>query len=550
MKPRDYQQQLITGALELWRTFRRIAMVLGTGGGKTVIFSHIAGLARESGKPVLVLAHRRELIEQAADKLRQVNPAARIGIMMGTRKQWRAEVVVGSVQTCKNTAALGLLKAAGFGLIIIDECHHAPADSYVTILRELGAYDEGGPLVLGVTATLDRADNLALNSVFEEVVDPTIGLRELIKRGWLVPPRGIRVRVQGLDLSKVKSVGGDLDAGQSARALHDALAPAAIARAYLDRAHGRRALCFMPTVALSQEMAQVFAEHGVRAEHVDGTTPGEQRDLAVKRSREGDIDVLCNVSLFNEGTDMPWIDALILGQPTKSAVRYTQTIGRGVRLHPGKKDCVVLDVVGVTGKHRLTTLDNLDGAEREADLDDELSLYEDDWTEEVDEVPAEAEPLLAEPVGEQAPADPYGADGDLDHELVDLFGSAHASWLRTPGGTWFIAAGPQHFVFLFAEDDGTYHVQAKPRAGGNAIGLQWGMEIGYAMAWGEQYVEQTPMWGLGRDAKWREGAPGKQLIDKARSFGVLPLPYRRGMISRGELSDRVAVAEASAVLDA
>lgn len=544
MKPRPYQQQLIDGSLELWRSLRRIALVLATGGGKTVIFSVIIALCCRSGKPALVLAHRKELIDQAVKKLHDVSPGLRVGVFKGTRKQWRADVVVASVATAKSDAALRLLKAAGFGLIVIDECHHSVADTYVKVLRELGAYAPGGPLVLGVTATLTRADGLALGTVFEGVVEPTIGLRDLIRQGWLVPPRGVRVRIAGLDMSRVRQLSGDLDRAQLAAAMHDALAPTAIARAYLDRAKGRPTLAFLPTVALSKEQAEAFNEQGVRALHVDGTMLDDERDAAIDAFREGQVDVLCNVGLFAEGTDMPWVSCVILGRPTKSPIVYTQQVGRGVRLHPGKTDCIVMDVVGVTGKHRLATLANLDGADRAEELDDELALYEEEWTDE------ELPPVVDDQRDSAPPDDvpSQGVDGPLEHELVDLFGSAHASWLRTPGGVWFLAAGPDHLVYLDARDDGRYDVRSRHRDGSvmdrAIVVLRDDVEIGYAMAWGEEYVEGRPMWGMGRDAKWRDERPTAKLLAEARWLGL----GRTG--TRGEVFDRVAVAQAARLLDA
>jgi superfamily II DNA or RNA helicase len=543
VKPYPYQQQQIDGALALWQQgHRRIANVLGTGGGKTVIFSHVAKLALAAGKPALVLAHRKELIEQAADKLRQVNPGARIGIFKGKLKQYRAEIVVASVQTACTEAGLNLLKAAGFGLIVVDETHHAVADSYMRVLRHLGAFDEAGPLVLGSTATLDRADGLALGALFEAVVDPVIGLRELIKMGYLVPPRGVRVKIAGLDLGRVRSTAGDFDNARLAAAMHDALAPAAIARAYVEHAAGRPAIAFLPTIGFSVEQVNAFAEVGVRAVHLDGTTSDDERTLQLKRHRAGELDVLCNVGLFTEGTDLPYVSAVILGRPTQSPTLYTQMVGRGVRMHPGKRDCIILDVSGVTSKHRLATLANLDGADRAEDLDDELALYEAEWTDEQE--PADAEP--APPPEPKEPEEITGADGPLDHELVDLFGSAHAAWLQSAKmGTWFLPAGPDTFIWLGGPygDRQQYDICWISKDGKREGTLVEGMEIGYAMAWGEEYVERTPMWGGGRDAKWRSLKPTAKLLAQARTLGV----DRSG--PRGEVFDRVAIAEASRLLD-
>lgn len=537
---RPYQREWVRGADALWYAGRRrIAGVMATGGGKTPTFSTIADRAVAVGGSVLVLAHRTELIEQAADKMRQVNPAARVGILQGRRKEYRAQVVVASVQTASRDNALTLLRTVAWALIVIDECHHAAADTYVKILRELRAYEANGPLVLGVTATLDRADGLALSSVFEDVITPRIGMIDLIKLGFLLPPRGIRVRVEGLDLGKVREVAGDLDKGALARYMHDALAPAAIARAVLEHAPGRAGVAFMPTVALSKEQADVFNQHGIPAAHVDGAMPRHERARIVEENRLGKTLILCNVDVFTEGTDMPhW--SLVIPKMTKSTNSYIQQVGRGVRPHPGQVDCVVLDATGVTGKHRLVTYANLDGAERVEDLDPDLAAYEED--EEIVKTVNDPEP--AEPELSQ------GADGPLHAEMVDLFGASHTAWNQTHAGVWFLST-PNEFVYLWQQDSGCdpgrYVIRWTTRGTG-----AWGeipdtrnLELGYAMAWGEQLAARAPVLGLGKDAKWREGKPSATLLRKARAAGIAdPSQY-----NRGRLDDLVNQHEASRLLD-
>src|SRR5690349_13252803 len=440
MRLRGYQTELVNGSLKLWREgFRRIAMVMATGGGKTPTAMTLAELSLAADLPVLWLAHRTELIDQAVDKAEQVAPGRRIGRMQATTKQYRAELVVGSVQTCSTVTSLNLLKSRRWGLIVVDETHHIAAETYQRILCELGAFEPDGPLVLGVTATLDRADGLALGNTFEAVVDPRIGLIDLIRHPdgpYLVPPRGIRVLIDGLNLDKIRRVAGDFNSGHLGRAMSDAMAPAKIVEAWIEHAKGRPTCAFLPTVAFSIEQAQAFNDAGFVAVHLDGTTPAAERARVLEEFRAGTVDVLCNVNLFTEGTDLPSIACVILGAPTSSSNRYQQQVGRGLRLYPGKNDCVILDVTGVTRRHKLATLVNLGGADRPEEVPDDLLMYEEDDlapTVDVDEPDA----------GEGGEAEQVEyADGPLTHELIDLFGQAHSAWLRTPGGTWFVPAGP------------------------------------------------------------------------------------------------------------
>jgi len=498
---RSYQQQVCDGAVCLWRAGRRrIAAVVATGGGKTVIFSHVAEMCLAAGAPVLVLAHRTELIDQAIEKIEKVAPHRHIGRLQGKVKQYRAEVVVGSIQTASTKATLTLLKLRRWGLIVIDETHHAAAESYLRVLRELGAFDGDGPLVLGVTATLDRGDGRALGEIFEEVVEPQLGLIDLIRHPegpFLVPPRGVRVKIAELDLARVKRVAGDFNSGALGAAMSAAMAPQKIVEAWQKHAPGESTIAFLPTVALSIETAAAFNEAGTPAVHLDGTTPEKVRSDAIDAYQRGEILILCNVGLFTEGTDLPRTGCVILGRPTSSTSLYQQMVGRGLRLYPGKSFCWILDVTGVTGRHRLATLATLDGAPRPEDIPDDLLMYLDDEDAEP-EVPDD-EPDEPEPV--------TYADGDLAHELVDLFGESQINWLLTDSGTWFVPAGNAGFVYIRpAEQRGLvdlrYYSNGRTSNKGHGV-LQEALPIMDAMAAGDRYVSSNPMWMADRGGRWR-----------------------------------------------
>lgn len=536
MKLRPYQTELVEGMLAEWRKgHRRIAAVMATGGGKTPTAMTVAEMSLSAGWPVLWLAHRTELIDQAIDKAQQVAPGRRIGRLQGTAKQYRAEIVVGSIQTASTKATLPLLATRRWGLIVIDETHHATADTYMRVLRELHAFDAAGPLVLGVTATLDRADGRALGDVFEAIVEPRIGLIDLIRHPegpFLVPPRGVRVKIAELDLGRVRRVAGDFNSGALGKAMSDALAPKKIIEAWREHADGTPTVGFFPTVAFSIEQAEAFRAEDIAAVHLDGTTPAADRAKALDDFRAGRITVLCNVGLFTEGTDLPSIGCVILGRPTSSSTLYQQMVGRGLRLHPGKRFCWILDVTGVTGRHRLATLASLGGAPGEEEIPDELLMYEEDAEEAV----APAEPSSTSDASPESEEVTY-ADGLLEHELVDLFGEAHSTWLRTPGGVWFVPV-PDGFIYLSPAMSGTadrfdlrWHVAHLNQAGPRNGLIQADMEIGYAMAAGDAYIAERPMWQADREAPWRS---------RRRADGR----------TAGEHRDAQAVARAATLLDA
>lgn len=506
---RSYQQDLVRGIVGEWaKGYRRTAAVMATGGGKTPTGMVVCNLCFDAGLPVLWLAHRTELIDQAIDKARQVAPGRRIGRLQGRDKQYRAELVIGSVQTASTPTTLALLRTRQWGLIVIDETHHATAATYVKVLNELGAFTSDGPRVLGLTATLDRSDGQALGQIFESIVEPRIGLIDLIRHPegpFLVPPRGIRVKIQGLDLGRVKRVAGDFNSGALGAAMSAAMAPQKIVEAWVEHAKDVPTVAFLPTVAISIEQAQAFNDAGHVAVHLDGTTPAGERAKALEAFRRGEITVLCNVGLFTEGTDLPSIGCVILGRPTSSASLYQQMVGRGLRLHPGKRFCWILDVTGVTGKHKLATLASLSGADNPEETPDDLLMYEED-----DLAPLPAEVVEADTDDGDEPEPIEYADGELAHELIDLFEQSHTSWLRTPGGVWFVPAGSTGFVYL-ARTPGSadrYDVrwsvahpnQAQPHSGP----IQENMEIGYAMAAGDAYVAERPLWMAERDAPWRK----------------------------------------------
>lgn len=518
---RDYQQELVAGSVDLWRRgHRRIAMVLPTGGGKTPTAMHLAEMSLGAGRPVLWLAHRTELIDQAIDKAEQVAPGRRIGRLQARTKEYMADLVVGSVQTASTPGSLNLLRSRRWGFIVIDETHHVAAVTYQRVLRELRAFEPDGPLVLGVTATLDRSDGLSLGATFEAVAEPRIGLLDLIKRGYLVPPRGIRVRIEGLDLRVVRRVAGDFSGAALGAAMSAAMAPQRIVEAWAEHAKGRPTVAFLPTVAISIEQAEAFRQAGYTAAHLDADTGADARADALASFRRGEIDVLCNVGLFTEGTDLPSIGCVILGRPTSSSGLYMQMLGRGLRLHPGKRNCIILDVCGVTGRHKVATLASLAGADSPEDIPDDLLMYEEDLTGDEDAPEAEDKGADA----------PEYADGSLEHELIDLFGQSHSAWLRTAGGIWFLPAGSHGFVYLADRGDDRYALCWHNGDQGDVI--QDSMEIGYAMAAGDEYVAARPMWQAERDAPWR--------LQPARGAGGR---------TRGELHDEKMTARASRILD-
>jgi superfamily II DNA or RNA helicase len=536
---RDYQTAAIQATREAWAGgVRRAAVVLPTGAGKTVVFAHTAAVMHARGVRTLVLAHRDELIEQAAAKLRAVAPTLMIGIVKGSRREIHGrDVIVASVQSLARAERRAELARAGVRLVIVDEAHHAVANTYMAVLRDLGCFEADpmqGAYALGVTATLGRADRVALGQVWEDVVYRR-DILDMIREGYLVNAKGVRVRVDGLDLAAVKRRHGDYADKALGEALHASLAPKAIARAYGEHAADRQGILFAPTVESAHEMAEAMREAGFVTETVHGAMPtAERRDILARFAR-GEVQVIANCMVLTEGFDAPWCSAVVIARPTSSAPLYIQMAGRALRPHPGKKDALILDVVGVTGKHRLASVADLAGADRVEALPDDLAEYD-----EIDLLGLTEEP----PAGGGSLPAPEGADGPLVAEVVDLFGSRRQAWLRTPRGVWFLSAGDKIIFLAPGAEVGRYRVARCPTRGAGGEFLRDDVDLDMAMSWGEQYAAAEAGVLTRKGAGWRKQLPSAGQTAMAERMGLPTVG-----LTRGELSDAISTAITSQRID-
>lgn len=368
--------QSVDAVFEAWsRGVQRPAVVQATGTGKTVGFSVIMSRAvrEERARPVL-LVHRDELVDQAVAKLAQTDPGLSIGIIKAEKHEIRADVCVASVQTLIRRLGTGAKGVASdrFNLLITDECHHAAAASYISIYKHFGGLPEGNAptransssdtRMLGVTATLARADGIPLGHIWQEVCFE-YGTMQGISDGYLVAPHAERAVMQDLDLSKIKSIGGDYSEGALGVALFKsgtAIAEKLIASATGPDGRLRRTIVFAPTVACANMWAEEFGAAGIRARVVTGETPKDVRHAAYRATAAGTCDALISVMVLTEGFDLPAVEVAVIGRPTKSLTLYTQMVGRVLRPSPetGKTSALILDVCGVM-EQQLTTMVDL-----------------------------------------------------------------------------------------------------------------------------------------------------------------------------------------------
>lgn len=341
---RPYQQQARDRIHAEWDAgHNRTLLVLPTGTGKTIVFASVAADQVRAGDRVLILAHRGELLEQAADKLQRST-----GLVSAVEKaestcldSW-FRVVVGSVQTLQRTARLERFPQDYFGTIIIDEAHHAITDGYRRILDYFS-----GAKVLGVTATPDRGDMRNLGEVFDSLAFE-YKLTDAIKEGYLCKIMAQTIPLQ-LDITSVTMSGGDYAVGDLGTALDPYLEQ--IAAEMARRCKSRKTVVFLPLIKTSQKFRDLLNTYGFRAAEVNGQSDDRRQVLADFDA--GKYNVLCNSMLLTEGWDCPSVDCVVVLRPTKVRSLYSQMVGRGTRLSPGKTDLLLLDFLWMTDKHEL-----------------------------------------------------------------------------------------------------------------------------------------------------------------------------------------------------
>lgn len=344
MALRPYQLNAVKAVHKEWDSGNKNTLVvMPTGTGKTIVFSQIVKDQVAKGEKVLILAHREELLKQAAGKLKAssgmesaLEKAANTSIGSGL------DVVVGSVQTLRQKSRLEKFSKDYFGTIIIDEAHHSAADSYKNILEYFNQAK-----VLGVTATPDRADMKSLSDVFDSLAFE-YKLPEAINDGYLCKIRTKTIPLK-VDISKVHILAGDFNPNELGQALD--LYLKAIADSIVKECKGRKTVIFTPLVRISQRLNELLKDRGVNTVEVNGSS--KDREEILKDFESGKYDAMTNAMLLTEGWDCPSVDCIICLRPTKSRSLYAQIVGRGTRLCKGKDNLLILDYLWLSGKHSL-----------------------------------------------------------------------------------------------------------------------------------------------------------------------------------------------------
>ena len=506
---RDYQTEClesIHSANE--KGIHKPLVCLPTASGKSIIFAY---LAKQKNVHTLILAHRDELIEQAIDKLQIVWTEANCGVIKAERNEYNQQIVVASVQTLSRIKRLKDLPT-DFNLIITDESHHSIASSYQRIYDHLGIHSH--QLHLGVTATPNRMDKIGLGNVYQKVVyEKTI--LDMIQMGYLCDLQCKQIQTQ-IDISQVKTRGGDYDINGLAPLINTQNANELIVESWQEHANDRKTLAFTVDVSHAQQLCQAFRQEGIESEVVWGEMPLDKRRAILRDFANGNIQVLTNCAVLTEGYDNPPIDCILMARPTKSTSLFTQCIGRGTRIFPGKKDCLILDVACISDKH---------------DLISYAKLFQ------LKELPNAGETLTDAVNRMKRPVQGYGTKPIP--ESIDLFEKSRLVWISLPNG-FRLSLGTHGNISVYQDSKITnkYHVFHWDQQESTCITTK-PVDISWALGIAESHAREVTDGRLAlvlKSASWRK----QPMTDKQRQIMQrYRIPFTE-MTTKGEASTRIS----------
>ncbi|KAK8079909.1 P-loop containing nucleoside triphosphate hydrolase protein [Apiospora hydei] len=490
VKLRAYQEECIQSVLSsIQNGHKRLGISLATGSGKTVVFTQLidrVGPIGQRAKKTLILAHRRELVEQAARHCSNAYPDKTVDIEMGKiHASGLADITVASIQSIASGDRISKFDPSQFKLVLVDEAHHIVAPGYLRTLEHFGLDQkrDESPILVGVSATFSRFDGLRLGKAIDEIVYHKDYV-DMIGDKWLSDVIFTTV-ASTADIRRVRSAAnGDFQPGELSQAVNTEQVNEVTVRSWLAKAQGRKStLVFCVDIAHLMGLTQAFRDHGIDARFVTGDTHKVERSERLSAFKRGEFPVLVNCGVFTEGTDIPNIDCVVLARPTRSRNLLVQMIGRGMRLHPGKTNCHIIDMVSSleTGIVTAPTLFGLDPSEivEDATMHDLQKLKDLKTTDdqEPEETGSKAPPPSKGSINGQITFTEYDSVFDL---ISDTSGESHIrsisryAWVQVDQGKYVLSAPGGTYIRLQAErneeKEGTgakfsaWEIRALPRA--------------------------------------------------------------------------------------
>ncbi len=536
---RDYQKETVERMMALYEQNPqgRGKFVHATGCGKTIAFSAIAHeIRKKTGTNVLIIAHRDELLSQAAQKYRYIDPDAQIGKVGGGSQEWGHPITVASIQTIARANHLKNLKQFGFGLVLVDEAHHAhEGNEYGKVLRELP-----NAFKIGCTATDDRMDGKKNDDLFGESIS-TVSILDAIDQNFLSNVRAIAIKT-GMQLEGLHTKDGDYQVKELSEKIDTSSRNRKIVEGYIEHGEGRQAMAFTVDIAHASHLAEAFNEAGIAAVAVSGKTPN--RSAILKDFERGKFRVLCNCQVFTEGYDSEnfydededkyiFLSCAIMARPTRSRSLYVQCIGRILRLAPGKLDALILDATDNCLNHRLEPQTLAKAVEIELE-DGETVKAAKERLEETERKKRERKTKVSR-------------EKDIKLEIL-----ARLDWHQREDGMYILEVGAEkHRVAIVADLDddedeptGNYTVWARLAPRYDAQIWAQDVDLGWAQSIAEKKArlllsDAKNIKLVDKNAAWRGYPASEKQINLLHKFGIaIHLDeYDEPIMTKGEAAD-------------
>lgn len=533
---RHYQRQAVDAVKSAWCANQNPLIALATGAGKTTIMSQLLVETFDPQRQrALMIGHTKEIIEQIhnrvenqfAGRLNQWFGGHRmypgLGIVMGSEDVPMARLVVATRQSLHDKRLDEILSYGAFDFVLIDEAHHAVADNtYGQIIDRL---KQANPQVriAGVTATPKRTDDKALATLFDDIVYEWL-IPDGIEAGYLVPVTRVKVQTR-VDLSNVKSSRGDYSQKRMVSILDTSNWVELVQMAYerYIRNQNRPCLAYLPSVEMSQQFAHALQNAGIRARHIDGTTPKHEREYILNAYQNGEIECVSNMAVLTEGFDAPATSAILLARPTRSQTLFTQIVGRGLRPCPDKKDCLLLDMTVVDTK--ALTFGTLLGDMLTCEACGVEYFKGFPACSHCGAIPAPKPVLLDEEKADEIVTTVQS--NIVGQELIEvfeqLFPEGRAAWYHGEDGyiSCMLSFDSGSLVIIPPLTDPLYRLVRVPKSKDEPIVLEYqNLDVRFCLIVGEQLVKRQAHDASLKDASWRSDPASVGQVALLQKFGI------------------------------